>query len=207
MAADGDPWVGRVIDGRYAIEAVLGRGGMGVVLRARHKFTGSLVAVKMLHADLTRDPQIEARFLAEARASNAIDHPAIVKVLDAGRTRESELYLVMELLVGQPMRSAVSRRLGPPAIKRITLELLDPLGAAHARGFVHRDLKPENVFLADPDGAVKLLDFGIAKVLDPSKTATIGTQAGVVLGTVAYMAPEQLHDAASVDARADLWAL
>jgi eukaryotic-like serine/threonine-protein kinase len=207
LAADHDPWLGRVIDERYAIEAVLGRGGMGVVLRARHKFTGSLVAVKMLHADLTRDPQIEARFLAEARASNAIDHPAIVKVLDAGRTREGELYLVMELLVGQPMRSAVSRRLGQPAIKRVTLELLDALGAAHARGFVHRDLKPENVFLADPDGAVKLLDFGIAKVLDATKTATIGTQAGVVLGTVAYMAPEQLHDAASVDARADLWAI
>ncbi|HEX4451807.1 MAG TPA: protein kinase [Kofleriaceae bacterium] len=196
-----------MIDGRYAVEAVLGRGGMGVVLRARHKFTGALVAVKMLHPDLTRDAQIEGRFLAEARASNAIDHPAIVKVLDAGRTPESELYLVMELLVGQPMRSAVSRRLGQPAIKRVTLELLDALGAAHARGFVHRDLKPENVFLADPDGTVKLLDFGIAKVLDATKTATLGTQAGVVLGTVAYMAPEQLHDAASVDARADLWAL
>ena len=204
MAAD-DAWLGRVLDGRYAVEAVLGRGGMGVVLRARHKFTGALVAVKMLHSDLTRDAQLEARFLAEARASNAIGHPAIVKVLDAGRTPEGELYLVMELLVGQPMRSAVSRRLGQPAIRRITLELLDALAAAHARGFVHRDLKPENVFLADPDGAVKLLDFGIAKVLDAS--TKMGTQAGVVLGTVAYMAPEQLRDAAGVDARADLWAL
>jgi serine/threonine-protein kinase len=203
--ADDADWIGRVIDGRYAVDAVLGRGGMGVVLRARHKFTGGLVAVKMLHADLTRDAQIEARFLAEARASNTIGHPAIVKVLDAGRTPDGELYLVMELLAGQPMRSAVSRRLGQLAIRRIALELLDALAAAHARGFVHRDLKPENVFLADPDGTVKLLDFGIAKTLDAG--AKMGTQAGVVLGTVAYMAPEQLRDAAGVDARADLWAL
>jgi len=200
-----EDWVGRVVDGRYEVEAVLGRGGMGVVLRARHKFTGARVALKTLHAELTMDPQIEARFLAEARAPNAIGHPAIVQVLDAGRMPEGELYLVMELLAGQPMRSVVSRRLGHGAIRRITLELLDALAAAHAHGFVHRDLKPENVFLADPGGTVKLLDFGIAKMVD-AKTK-MGTQAGVVLGTIAYMAPEQLHDAGSVDARADLWAL
>src|SRR5580704_18902383 len=100
---------------------------MGVVLRARHEFTGALVAIKMLHSDLTRDPQLEARFLAEARASNAIGHPAIVRVLDAGRTPEGELYLVMELLVGQPMRLALARGLGTPTIRRISLELLDAL--------------------------------------------------------------------------------
>ncbi len=200
-------WVGRTIDGRYAVVSLLGSGGMGVVLRARHTFTGSEVALKMLRPELQLDPQLESRFLAEARAPNQIGHPAIVQVMDAGRTPQGELYLVMELLAGQPLRNALARRLPPVEIRRIARELLDALGAAHGRGFVHRDLKPENVFLAGPSAAVKLLDFGIAKGVT---SATIGlprTAAGVVLGTLAYMAPEQLQDASSVDSRADLWAM
>ena len=197
--------IGRLVDGRYAVEGVLGSGGMGVVLRARHKFTGAAVALKMLHEALHLDTALESRFLAEARASNQIGHPAIVQVLDAGRTPEGELYLVMELLVGQSLRDAMAQP--PGEIRRIASGVLDALGAAHARGFVHRDLKPENVFLSGPERAVKLLDFGIAKGV---KSATIGlprTAAGVLLGTLAYMAPEQLRDASAVDPRADLWGM
>src|SRR5690242_3169271 len=149
-------WAGRVIDGRYVVENVVGSGGMGVVLAARHKFTGARVAVKMVRKDLGIDPEIEARFLAEARVPEAIGHRGVVRTLDAGKTPEGELYLAMELLVGNSLRQQMQK--GPltlGAIRRIGMELLDVLAAAHARGVVHRDIKPENVFLVAPDGAVK----------------------------------------------------
>ncbi|HSK02645.1 MAG TPA: serine/threonine-protein kinase [Kofleriaceae bacterium] len=214
-----DEWTGQDIDGRYVVESVLGRGGMGIVLRARHRFTGAGVAVKMLHAELSGDARMQERFLTECRAAAAIGHPAIAQVLDAGKTPDGELYLVMELLEGRSLRAAMAgaatdvteggsprrdRRLPPEAARRIVLALLDALGAAHARGFVHRDLKPENVFLAGPAGTVKLLDFGVAKSLTGTSSYTA---AGIVLGTVSYMAPEQLADASTVDGRADLWAV
>ena len=200
---------GRIIDGRYVVEAELGSGGMGVVLKVRHRFTGAQHALKMLRPDFALDTEAQNRFLAEARAATAIGHHGIVQVLDAGKTPEGELYLVMELLTGQPLRTALVRTgMTPQHLRQVGLELLDALGAAHARGFVHRDLKPENVFLVAPNGTAKLLDFGIAKIAQGiNMTSAPRTAAGVVLGTLAYMAPEQLHDARSVDPRADLWAL
>ncbi len=197
-----DRWIGRVIDNRYVVESVLGQGGMGVVLRARHKFTNAQVALKMLQPDMQVNEEAKSRFAAECQTPSTIGHPGIVQVTDAGETSQGELYLAMELLDGKTLRQAIYPPMPPQNARRIILELLDALGAAHARGIVHRDLKPENVFLAGPTEKVKLLDFGIAKVLQTTRTA-----AGAMLGTVTYMAPEQLTDSSTVDARADLWAV
>ncbi len=192
---------------RYEVIDLIGQGGMGVVLEARHRFTGERVALKMLHTHLSFRADLAQRFLAEARAPAAIGHPGIVRVLDAGTTERGEPYFAMELLEGEPL-GALMRR-GPmsfESLRSIGLQILDALGAAHAAGFIHRDLKPENVFLTRADGRVKLLDFGIAKTLGDLDTAS-NTATGATMGTLHYMSPEQLRNAKRVDHRTDLWAV
>lgn len=196
---------------RYAIEAEIGAGGMGVVFRARDERLGREVALKVLTADAVGDAGARKRMLREARAGAAIDHPGLARVYDVGETDDGSVFLVMELVRGRSLRELV--REGPrprEEVARLVSELARALGAVHAAGVVHRDVKPDNVIVRD-DGRVVLLDLGLAKVaplLDVTRSASgapLTTERGL-LGTPSYMAPEQALGA-SVDARADAFAL
>jgi serine/threonine-protein kinase len=199
--------IGRLVADRYRLIRRIGGGAMGDVFEAVHTFTRNHVAVKVLHGHVTADPTTADRFLREARAASDIRHPAIVDVLDAGRDRDKSLYLVLQLLEGEDMASAMKRGdLTEREIVDIGAQPLEGLGAAHARGIVHRDVKPENIFLTRDDHGelwIKILDFGIAKP-PQAETRLASTQKGAILGTPYYMSPEQaLGDA--VDHRSDLW--
>ena len=199
--------------GPYEILGLIGAGGMGEVYRARDTRLGRDVAVKVLPAAFASEPDRLRRFELEAKAASLLSHPNIVTVHDVG-TADGIPYIVSELLDGENLRERLNR--GPLAPRRAieaAATIADALAAAHARGIVHRDLKPENLFLTR-DGRVKILDFGIAKLTTPdtsegpagAATATIHTDVGVAVGTLGYMAPEQLRGQ-TADHRADLFAL
>jgi serine/threonine-protein kinase len=199
---------GDLIDGKYELEALLGRGGMGEVWTARNETLGVRRAVKLIRADAGNAESTD-RLLHEAQTAAKLAEPSIVRVFDFGKTGWGDPYIVMELLEGEDLMSIISRRerLSPHQAVRLLLPLIRGLGAAHAHGIVHRDLKPENIFLAKlPDGRVqpKLLDFGIAKL--KNARALRLTSAGAVMGSPLYMAPEQARGE-DVDERADVWAL
>jgi eukaryotic-like serine/threonine-protein kinase len=181
--------------GKYEVEAILGTGGMGTVYRAQNPDTRSPVAVKVLHAHAAKDEQSRARFQREAAAVAALTTRHVCKVYDFGEEEDGTLYLVLELLRGHTLRAEIRRPPDQMPVQRIHLAVdgaLRGLAAAHRAGIVHRDLKPENVFLADTDDGevTKLLDFGIARVDRPEEKAL--TQSGAVIGTPAYMGPEQI---------------
>jgi hypothetical protein len=194
--------LGETIATRYELLDVLGVGGMGVVFLARHRFTDERVALKVIHPDLATNGDVSRRFAREAQAPASIHHPGIVRVFDASVDEASgEMYLAMELLQGNDLATSLERGVA------VTLQVLDALAAAHARGFVHRDIKPENVFLtprAEGGWKATLLDFGIARRLDPALNGM--TSPGLVVGTLWYMSPEQARGSA-VDHRADLWSV
>ncbi len=205
---------GSVIADRFVVERPLGAGGMGVVLRAKDRRLGRPVAIKVLSRELTADPASRARFLREARANAGFSHPHIVQLYDVGETAAGDVYLVMELVAGRSLRALRDdASFGLAARARALVEVARALGAAHARGFVHRDVKPDNVMVRD-DGRAVVLDFGIAKRLvdgasdasrDDSQVGGALTHDGMVLGTPAYLAPEQvLGD--TVDGRSDQFA-
>ncbi len=211
--------VGDILGGKYKIESELGAGAMGLVFCARHQALNKLVAVKTLRAEIANDAELLGRFEQEARAASAIGHPNIVQVFDLGSTQAGARYMVMEHLDGQSLAEllAVSPLLKPERAVRIMSQVLSALAAAHRCGIVHRDLKPDNIFITHNDEnpeLVKLLDFGISKVLeiaDPNiagaDSAARRTQFGSVLGTPLYMSPEQARGLTNIDHRADLWAV
>ncbi len=201
--------VGEVIKGKWTLERLLGVGGMAAVYAAKHEI-GRRDALKILHAHVAKDDEMVARFKREAKAANRFSHPGAVEVRDVDVTEDGEPFMVMELLEGGSLARRIRKdgKLAPDEVLRIATALLDVLAVAHAEGVIHRDIKPSNVFIA-PDGEVKLLDFGIARIKTPGKVGrhgTLVTDVGTTLGTVAYMPPEQLRTS-DVDARADLYAL
>jgi eukaryotic-like serine/threonine-protein kinase len=193
---------GQVLGGRYALGALLGAGGMGQVYRARDRVLERTVAVKVLSAAATQDRELVARFGREARAAAALHHPNIVAVFDSGADGDLQ-YLVMEYVDGQSLAGLLrqERVLDPGRAAEVGRQVCQALAAAHAAGLVHRDITPGNV-LVDPAGLVKVADFGIAKLA----AATTMTGDGMVLGTAAYLAPEQAQGR-PVDGRSDLYAL
>ncbi|MCL4814736.1 MAG: serine/threonine protein kinase, partial [Vicinamibacteraceae bacterium] len=200
-----------VLDGRYRLVERLGAGGMGTVYAAHDEALDRVVAVKVLAPHLVGTPGAAQRFQREARTAAGFTHPHVVTIHDFGVTERGRAFLVMERLEGSTLRDAIAREggLAPADACRIVSEVCEVLEAAHARGLVHRDLKPENIFLARTgreEGVVKVLDFGIAKAVAQATDVPTATATGVIVGSVAYMAPEQWRGE-PVDRRWDLWAL
>jgi len=199
--------VGSDFADRYKVLRKIDEGGMGAVYEARHRFTDERVALKVLHQTKSLSPLKRERFLREAGASSKIDHPGIVRVLDAGETSEGQLYLAMEFLEGQNLHDLYfTKGLSSVRAVEIIMDALSALEAAHARGLVHRDIKPANLFLTQKlDGTeeVKLLDFGLIR----ADTVTgVQTHQGAVMGTVRFMSPEQASGG-EVDVRSDVWSM
>ncbi len=201
-----DPYIGRVVAGRYRLEQRLGEGGMGVVYRARHVLIDRTVALKLIRPDLRGESHLRAWMLREARAANRVDHAHIIDIHDIGETEDGELYLVMEFLVGVPLSAEISK--GPFPIAR-AVDILEQMGAAlgraHDLGVVHRDLKSDNIHLTNRGGRkdfVKILDFGLAALARDPRLAP----KGAVFGTPEYMAPEQARGEDAIP-QSDLYAL
>ncbi len=179
---------------------------MGVVYAGQVEGAGQTVAVKLLRGEFVDDAQVTARFMDEARIAARILHPNVMRIFDVQRAEDGTPYLVMELLEGQPLASLMKTHARLPVAQaaQILQGILAGLGAAHAQNIVHRDLKPDNVFVGP--GGIKLLDFGIAKVMDAAGGMGNPTKTGMLLGTPAYMSPEQIRNSKDVDQRTDLWA-
>ena len=197
-----DPLVGRLLDQRYAVRERIARGGMATVYAALDTRLDRPVAVKVMHPALAEDPDFVERFHREARSAARIRSPYAITVTDQGDDG-GVVFLVMELVRGRTLRSVLGEhgRLSPAEALHVLAPVAEALAAAHAAGIVHRDVKPENVLLGD-DGRIQVTDFGLARAIEPSR---LTAAAGLLLGTMAYLAPEQVTDG-EVDARADVYA-
>jgi eukaryotic-like serine/threonine-protein kinase len=197
--------------GAYRVLEQIGQGGMGTVWLAEHTMLGRRAAIKLLHPMYTTRADIVTRFFNEARAATAIADPGIVQIFDFGQHTDGTAYIAMEMLEGEPLNKRLERhrRLAIPDALRIMRQVASTLGVAHARGIVHRDLKPENIYLVrDPEVSggerAKVLDFGIAKLTGDTQ---VHTHTSAVMGTPAYMSPEQCRGAGRVDQRSDVYSL
>lgn len=197
--------------GSYVVEALIGQGGMGAVYRARHVTLGRAAAIKVLLPQYSSTPDVVRRFFNEAKASTTIQHPGIVEVYDFGQMHDGTAYIAMELLRGESLAARLQRGVLTADLARALLrQICGALGAAHEHNIVHRDLKPDNIFIV-PDAEVvggeriKLLDFGIAKLLENPDQKT-DTKTGALIGTPMYMSPEQCRGI-RVDRRSDIYAL
>src|SRR5215467_10555081 len=199
--------------GDYQLLTLLGAGGMGEVWAAHQQTLGRRVALKLLPEEVTRDPSRISRFEQEARAASTLSHPNVAHIYALGQTSDGRRYIAMELVEGETLGARLRRgHLSLPEAIRFAVQVAAALTAAHAIGVLHRDIKPENVMIR-PDAFVKVVDFGLAKLVasSPSDVAAatltmVHTDPGIVLGTVTYMSPEQVrgHD---VDHRTDIWSL
>ena len=213
-SSDGVPSEGDVIASKYKVERVLGAGGMGIVVAARHLQLGQRVAIKFIRGEAAADRNALERFLREARAAAALSSEHVAKVLDVGTLETGAPFMVMEYLDGIDLSERL-RRSGPMAVADATsavLQASEAIAEAHSRGIVHRDLKPSNLFVTksvDGGPLVKVLDFGISKMTEASSTdgGQNLTASGTVMGSPGYMSPEQVRSAKEVDPRSDIWAL
>ncbi|HUH00790.1 MAG TPA: protein kinase [Kofleriaceae bacterium] len=205
-----DPWLGRVVDGRYKVIEAIGRGGMGVVYKVEHQRMGKIAAMKVLHGDLANDAEVIGRFRREAEAVSRLTHPNTVQVFDFGAA-EGALYLIMEYVRGLDLGTLVKRD-GPLPFERaapLLGQICSALEEAHGLGVVHRDLKPENVLVTRTHSGrdfVKVLDFGLAKLTEREESSEV-TDRGSIVGTPYYMSPEQIRGEDLVDARSDIYSL
>ncbi|MDX6286726.1 MAG: eukaryotic-like serine/threonine-protein kinase [Frankiales bacterium] len=198
-----DALVGRLLDGRYRVEALIARGGMATVYTALDTRLDRIVALKVMHPQFAHDDDFVARFNREAKAAARLSHPNVVSVYDQGED-DGSIFLAMEYVQGRTLRDLLRERgrLTPAQALSILEPVVSALRAAHAAGLVHRDIKPENVLLAD-DGRIKVADFGLARALAVSDTSAT---TGVLIGTVAYLAPEQVERNVA-DERSDIYAV
>ena len=209
-----DPLVGAVLAGRYVVKGRIGEGGMGLVYEGLHRDIDKQVAIKVLRDDLSRRPEVVARFRQEAKSASRIGHENIVDISDFGETTRGASYFVMEFLDGEDLANVLGREVTVDAERAcaIVLQCCRALSATHAKGIVHRDIKPENIFLTKRDGVddfVKIVDFGIAKMSDIETDGAPGrklTKTGMIFGTPEYMSPEQAAGKDS-DHRVDVYAL